>query len=449
LSLAGRAAPEDPGASADYANRLLASLGADARAPAAAEAHPAVQWAQSGAMALTGLADGPPLVCPAYLPACARAAADALRALSGQPLAELGDGARLLGERAALAGLSRNGPVSAGGACRFVRAADGWVAVNLARPDDFALLPALLEDEAAADWEGLHRAAMALSVADLVDRGRLLGLAVAAEGETPAGGWFVAEQIAAAAPRPGPPLVLDLSSLWAGPLCGHILGLLGARVFKVESLARPDGARLGPPEFYALMNAGKASVALDFAAPEGLAQLRRLMARADIVIDSARPRAWAQLGLDPAEIIAGNPGLTWLSITGHGRANGYWAAYGDDAGVAAGLSAAAPRPGGRPVFVGDAIADPLTGLHAALLAWASWRAGGGRLVAVALSGVAAHALAFRRAEDPRARAQAWTDELRRQGVAAAAPHSRAPWRAARALGADTATALDALDAARC
>ncbi|HEY3694673.1 CoA transferase [Phenylobacterium sp.] len=446
---AGHEAPEDPGPSADYANRLLALLDVEVRVAAAPEPHPAVQWAESGAMALTGPADGEPLVCPAHLPACARGAAEALRALSGQPLAELGDAALLLGERAALAGLSRQGAASAGGACRFIRAADGWTAVNLARPEDFALLPALLEDEAAADWDGLRRGAASMPAADLVERGRLLGLAMAAEGETPAGAWFALERMGGGARRTGPPVVLDFSSLWAGPLCGHVLGLLGARVMKVESLSRPDGARLGPPAFYDLMNGGKASVALDLAAPEGLAKLRRLLARADIVIDSARPRAWAQMGLDPAEVIAGNPSLTWLSITGHGRANGYWTAYGDDAGVAAGLSAVTPRPGGRPVFVGDAVADPLTGLHAALLAWASWRDGGGRLASLALSGVTAHALAFRRAADPAGRAQAWTEDLRRRGVAAAPPQGRTPRRAARALGADTEAALDDLDAARC
>jgi hypothetical protein len=392
-------------------------------------------------MALTGLPDAEPLICPAWLPAAARGVVEALCAVSGQPLAGLGDAAGLLGERAALSGLARQGPVSAGGACRFIRAADGWIAVNLARPDDFALLPALLEDEAARGWDDLVRCARDRTAADLVERGRLLGLALAAEGETAPGPWFALERAAPGQPRCGPPLVLDLSALWAGPLCGHVLGLLGARVLKVESVSRPDGARLGPPAFFDLMNGGKQSVALDLADPRGRAALRRLFDRADIVIDSARPRAWTQMGLEPLEIVAGDPGLTWLSITGHGRADGYWTAYGDDAGVSAGLSLVTPRPDGAPVFVGDAIADPLTGLHAALLAWACWRNGGGVLASLALAGVAAHALAFRAAADPAARAQAWTDELRRQGVMAVPPRGRAPARTARPLGADTAAVL--------
>jgi hypothetical protein len=432
---------EDAAPTADYADRLLASLGVDAGAVPREEPHPAVQWAQSGAMALTGLPAAEPLICPAHLPAAARGAVEALRALCGHPLAGLGDAAGLLGERAALSGLARQGPVSAGGACRFVRAADGWIAVNLARPDDFDLLPALLEEETASGWDDLVRCAPGRTAGDLVERGRLLGMALAAEGETAPGPWFALQRAGPGRRREGPPLVLDLSALWAGPLCGHVLGLLGARVLKVESASRPDGARLGPAGFFDLMNGGKESVALDLATPQGRDALRRLFERADIVIDSARPRAWTQMGFEPLEIVAGVPGLTWLSITGHGRANGYWTAYGDDAGVSAGLSLATPRPGGAPVFVGDAIADPLTGLHAALLAWSCWRDGGGVLASLALAGVAAHALAFRAAEDPAARAQAWAEELRRQGVTAAAPRGRVPTRPARPLGADTTAVL--------
>ena len=89
------------------------------------------------------------------------------------------------------------------------------------------------------------------------------------------------------------PLVVDLSSLWAGPLCAHLLGLAGARVVKLESTRRPDGARSGPPDFFSLLNAGKASVALDFGTRCGRGKLRRLLERADIVVESARPRALA------------------------------------------------------------------------------------------------------------------------------------------------------------
>jgi len=166
------------------------------------------------------------------------------------------------------------------------------------------------------------------------------------------------------------------------------------------------------------------------------------------VIDSARPRAWTQLGVEPAGAIAGNPGLTWLSITGHGRdePQGAWAGFGDDAAVAAGASLLAPRHEGRPIFVADALGDPLTGTHAAVAAWASHLSGGGRLVSLALSQVTAHALAFRRADDPAERAAHWSARLAEAGESARPPVARAPDRAARELGADNAAVFELVGA---
>ena len=70
-----------------------------------------------------------------------------------------------------------------------------------------------------------------------------------------------------------------------------------------------------------------------------------------------------------------------------------WIAYGDDAGVATGLSALLNESSGYKVFCGDAIADPLTGLHAAVLAWDAWTRGGGVLLDVSLCGVLARCIA--------------------------------------------------------
>jgi hypothetical protein len=103
--------------------------------------------------------------------------------------------------------------------------------------------------------------------------------------------------------------VLDLSSLWAGPLCAHLLGLAGARVVKLESASRPDGARAGSAAFFDLLNAGKASVALDLSSRAGRDSLRRLIASSDIVIESARPRALRQLGIEAEALVAEVPGL--------------------------------------------------------------------------------------------------------------------------------------------
>ena len=89
------------------------------------------------------------------------------------------------------------------------------------------------------------------------------------------------------------------------------------------------------------------------------------------------------------------PGLTWIAISGYGRQEpqANWIAYGDDAGVAGGLSAEIHKATGDWMFCGDAIADPLTGMHAALAAQASWKSGGGQLLSLSLAGTVQHCVA--------------------------------------------------------
>ncbi len=245
--------------------------------------------------------------------------------------------------------------------------------------------------------------------------------------------------------RKAAPLVLDLSSVWAGPLCGHLLLLAGARVVKVESTRRPDGARSGPAAFFDLLNAGKQSVALDFGTAEGRASLARLVQRADIVIEASRPRALAQLGIDAEALVAARPGVVWLSLTGHGRREpeADWVAFGDDAAVAAGLSVATGSCD-APVFCGDAIADPVTGVYAARAAFEAWQLGGGVLLDVSLREVVAHVLGLPMPSD-RGRvcrsASGWTVALGDAKTPVAPPRARRPAGSARRLGADTAAVL--------
>jgi crotonobetainyl-CoA:carnitine CoA-transferase CaiB-like acyl-CoA transferase len=179
-------------------------------------------------------------------------------------------------------------------------------------------------------------------------------------------------------------LVADLSSMWAGPLCGQLLARAGAIVVKVESRRRPDGTRAGPPVFFNWMNSGKLSYTVDFDEP---AALSRLLEAADVVIESSRPTALAHRGIGAADIPR-RDGRVWLRITGHGtdgeRAN--WVAFGDDAAVSGGLVGGSA---GEPAFCGDAIADPLTGLHAALEVAESLSRGGGELIELSMAAVAA------------------------------------------------------------
>jgi len=386
------------GPAGEYAAELLGSLGFGvARRAAAPEPHAALTWARCGGMALSGFADGPPRSEAAGVALVAEGAAQALRAVAARRGVDLAlDGPALLGERAALLGLARRGRESAGGACRLLRAADGWIAASLARPDDLASLPAWLGEGAIDEpWYFVAERVRARPLAATVERARLLGLPVAglAQPARRAPRWMrVAARGAERAARTRP-LVVDLSSLWAGPLCAQLLRISGAHVVKVESAARPDGAR-AQPAFFALLNQGKESVVLDFTCAQGRAALERLVAEADVVVESARPRALAQLGVDAEALVAARPGLVWVAISGYGRREpgASWVAFGDDAAAAAGLPALAGAD--APVFCADAVADPLTGLHAALAALASLERGGGVLLDLALRDVAAQAARF-------------------------------------------------------
>ena len=184
-------------------------------------------------------------------------------------------------------------------------------------------------------------------------------------------------------------VVADLTSLWAGPLCGALLAEAGARVIKVESLARPDGARRGPAAFFDLLNAGKESVALDLRTTDGVRALRSILAGADVVLEASRPRALEQLGIDAAATVATGRTRVWASITGHGRtgASRDRVAFGDDAAVAGGLVC---WDGEQPLFCADAIADPTSGLVAAAAVMEALGAGGRWLLDISMRDVAAY-----------------------------------------------------------
>ncbi|ATE67443.1 CoA transferase [Rhizorhabdus dicambivorans] len=365
-----------------------------------------------------------------------------LACATGSAAIEALDGATLLGERAALNGLRIPGTVSAGGGCRLVTALDGWIAFNLARPDDRELLPALFGDGTLDpnDDGAIERAVAERRRSELLPLGRELGLAMAALDESRPGpaALVMTDGRPRATPLPASPLVIDLSALWAGPLAGHLLGLAGATVVKVESPRRPDAMRDGDPGLFARLNQGKANVAIDLHGRGGRAALLGLIDRADIVIEAARPRALAQLGIDAERIVGQRQGLVWLTITAHGVAGdaANWVGFGDDAGVAGGLSAALLAASGRIGFVGDAIADPLTGIAAARIGWERWASGTGARIALSMRDVVAEALRSERARD----ADALDANLRQWAAAAGRPFPVPRMRATgpvQPLGADT------------
>ncbi len=366
-------------------------------------------WASSGLMPLCGAADGPALRAAHAIPTCARGALVALRQLTGVNVLPGHSGATLLSERAAFHGWPRRGQTSVNGHCHLLPSADGWVALNLARGEDVDLLPALFAPNVAAgetdrllshDLAVIRACVARMHTDTLLQRGRLLGLAIAAPSEPTlhdAANWqHVLRTGERRHRRPDErPKVLDLSALWAGPLCTHLLAAAGASVAKVESATRPDASRTGLPDFFELLNAGKSQHILDITTAAGVAALRGMIASADVVIESARPRALQALGIDAAACIAQQPGLVWLRITGHGCADDHadWIAFGDDAAIAGG---AAITTHDGPLFCGDALADPLTGLHAAVAAWQAWQTGQAALLDVSLSGVTAWCMQFAR-----------------------------------------------------
>ncbi|WP_353620045.1 CoA transferase [Mycolicibacterium sp. ELW1] len=293
------------------------------------------------------------------------------------------DAATVVTGRAALLGLRRQGRISAGGATRLMPTRDGWWALTLSRADDIEAVPALVEADAVGEdpWPVVEEWGAARSGVDAVERAALLGLPAARLGETAPEAPVVRISGRRAESRVATGLlVADLSSMWAGPLCGQLLAATGATVVKVESPARPDGTRSGDHRFFDWINHGKLSYSVDF----GSSRLRALLAVADVVIEGSRPGVLQRRGLSP-EMLPGPDGRVWLRITGYGQTS-QRVAFGDDAAVAGGLVDTSTS---GPVFCGDAIADPLTGLEAALAVARSLQRGGGETIDVAMAAVAA------------------------------------------------------------
>jgi hypothetical protein len=339
----------------------------------------ASDWAGSGLAYLTGRPEGAPDFSRAAVLAEARRVTADIAGLLGVEV----DPATTLAGRAAILNLTRRGRVSAGGATRILATADGWCAVALPRADDVATLPALLEVDAVTGdpWTALSHWAATCSTESVVARSQLLDIVAAGLGEVAAEPPAVRPGHGTAGPRRADGLlVADLSSLWAGPLCAQLLARAGAVVVKVESPSRPDGTRSGEPAFFDWMNFGKLSYAVDFDDDA----LRQLLTAADIVIEGSRPAALRRRQLS-ADELSGRRGRIWLRIKGY-RDQPQRAAFGDDAAVAGGLVGAAAD---GPVFCGDAIADPLSGLEAARAVGESLRRGGGELIDVSMAQVAA------------------------------------------------------------
>jgi crotonobetainyl-CoA:carnitine CoA-transferase CaiB-like acyl-CoA transferase len=166
--------------------------------------------------------------------------------------------------------------------------------------------------------------------------------------------------------------VLDLTHLLAGPYCTMILADLGAEVWKVEPPGGEVGRRIGPrrgdlPAYFASVNRGKKSLAVDLRRPEGREIVLELARRADVFVENFRPGVLARLGLGPEALRRENPRLVYASITGFGQDGPRAQEPALDIVVQAlgGLLSVTGQPGGPPVRPGVSLGDSVAGMFAA------------------------------------------------------------------------------------
>ena len=165
--------------------------------------------------------------------------------------------------------------------------------------------------------------------------------------------------------------VLDLTRVLAGPYCTMFLGDLGAEIVKVEQPGVGDDTRgWGPPfvggesAYFLCINRNKKSITVDFKSNEGVAIIRQLSERADVLIENFRPGAMDRLGLGEKELRATNPKLIYASLSGFGADGPMSDVPGYDLIVQAwgGLMSITGMPDGEPTKVGVAIIDLVAGL---------------------------------------------------------------------------------------
>jgi len=167
--------------------------------------------------------------------------------------------------------------------------------------------------------------------------------------------------------------VVDLSTVFSGPMCGALLADQGAEVVKVEALDGDTTRHIGPAKgdlaaSYIAANRGKRNIALDLKQPDALAVLHALLARADVLIENMRPGVMARLGLADADLAVRHPRLIRLSITGFGPDGPRAQDKAYDAVIQAigGLAASQRDPGtGAPVVLASTVSDKVTALTAA------------------------------------------------------------------------------------
>lgn len=180
--------------------------------------------------------------------------------------------------------------------------------------------------------------------------------------------------------------VVDMTRVIAGPLCGQILGDLGADVIKIERPGEGDDSRrVAPPWFreptdettgestyYQSVNRNKRSFSVDFATEQGQALICKLVAEADILIENYRTGTLARYGLGYDDLKAINSRLIYCSVTGFGQTGPYSRRSGYDflvqgmGGLMAVTGHPDGEPGAGPLRIGVPVADTFAGMNAAI-----------------------------------------------------------------------------------
>jgi CoA:oxalate CoA-transferase len=191
-------------------------------------------------------------------------------------------------------------------------------------------------------------------------------------------------------------LVVDLTRVLAGPFCTMMLAELGARVIKVENPQGGDDSRRfepfveGQSAYFASLNRGKESIALDLKDAADRAVFQKLVSRADVLAENFRPGTLDRLGLGYESLRAVNPRLIYAAVSGFGQ-TGPWGrkpAYDLIVQALGGMMSVTGHPGGPPTKAGTSIGDItgglflLAGIAAAL--YHREKTGTGRLVDVAM-----------------------------------------------------------------
>jgi crotonobetainyl-CoA:carnitine CoA-transferase CaiB-like acyl-CoA transferase len=164
--------------------------------------------------------------------------------------------------------------------------------------------------------------------------------------------------------------VLDLTRVRAGPTCARQLADWGANVIKIEAPSEGEEPMGGPREGSDFQNLhrNKRSMTIDLKAPAGLAAFKRLVKKADVLIENFRPNVKKRLGINYKTLSKINPRLVYASISGFGQDGPYADRPGFDqiAQGMGGLMSITGLPGQGPVRVGIPVADLSAGLFAAL-----------------------------------------------------------------------------------